>query len=62
VVTADPYQTTFSRVTEADVLQTEALRLITVETETGTANLHKSFDTIDLLHHSPRTFGRVVRH
>ena len=30
VVTADPHQTTFRQVTEADALQAEALRLITV--------------------------------
>jgi hypothetical protein len=30
VVTADPQQTTFRQVTEADELQTEALRLITM--------------------------------
>jgi hypothetical protein len=30
VVTADPNQTTFRQVTEADALQAEALRLITV--------------------------------
>jgi hypothetical protein len=29
-VTADPHQTTFCQVTEADALQAEALRLITV--------------------------------
>ncbi len=56
-VTADPHQTSFRQVTEADALQTEALRLITMETETGTGNLRKSFDTIDILHHPLWNFG-----
>src|SRR5215212_781828 len=47
VVSADPGQTTFRQVTEADALQAEALRLITMETETGTGNFRKPFVTID---------------
>jgi len=38
VVSAAPKETTFRQVTEADALQAEALRLLKVKPETGTAN------------------------
>jgi Transposase DDE domain len=48
VVTADPSQTMFRQVTEADALQAEALRLIKMEPETRTGVCRKSFSTIDI--------------
>jgi hypothetical protein len=48
VVTADPQQATFRQVTEADALQAEALRLITMEPETEIGNRRKSFIAIDI--------------
>jgi hypothetical protein len=52
VVSADPHQTPFHQVTAA-----EALRLILMETETGTWNFRKLFSTIDILLHHPGTSG-----
>ena len=60
VVTSDPNQTTFRQVTEADAFQAEALRLITMEPETGTGNCHKSFVTIDIPIFPCWNFGLMV--